>query len=698
METLVTLQLSDEYRSSAHCLAVDFFAHILQFASSYDRAAAYFSSSVFFTAQDEFGQFFDRGGVMRLVCSPFLEKRDITALADGVLDRPRILKEKRRPSELLRAGLPGQFLSSLVARGLLRLRVATGAPPAEDRLFHEKLGIFRDPEGSVLAFSGSANESRSAWLENFERVDLFRSWRLDAERSKVRRLELQFRELWSNDTPSLLVRDLAQALKDGVLKARCDGIDGAISVEPHSVVAWQPEILAPPHDLKLFEHQENAIAAWASAGGHGILEMATGAGKTITALTLASRLYDGIGPGMAVLIVAPYIHLVDQWCQVASSFGLDPIRCAESSLTWRDEVQVGVHALNTEVRHVLSIATTPNTLMSPLFQASIARIRKPLLVIGDEVHNFGTAAISDALPVEATYRVGLSATPERWRDDDGTRRIQEYFGPTVFQYGLDEAIKEGILTPYRYFPVLVDLRDDEFEEYINLTRMLSRYMAGDDDAPMSEPAKMLLIKRARLLASAAEKLPRLALDLQSRRRDTHILVYCGDGQVEGREAATTVRQVDETVRMIGRDLGMTCAKYTAETSPDRRQRVLQQFASGDIQVLVAIRCLDEGVDVPATRVAFLLASSTNPRQFIQRRGRLLRRFPGKRRAEIYDYFTSPRLSDVPPESAEYAVARGLFANQMKRAQQFASLAENAPVARTALRDFVRHFNLIDEWR
>ena len=447
--------------------------------------------------------------------------------------------------------------------------MATGAPPTEDRLFHEKLGIFRDREGSVLAFSGSANESRSAWLENFERVDLFRSWRLDAERSKVRRLELQFRELWSNDTPSLLVRDLAHALKDGVLKARCDGIDGAISVEPHSVVAWQPEILAPPHDLKLFEHQENAIAAWASAGGHGILEMATGAGKTITALTLASRLYDGIGPGMAVLIVAPYIHLVDQWCHVASSFGLDPIRCAESSLTWRDEVQVGVHALNTEVRHVLSIATTPNTLMSPLFQASIARIRKPLLVIGDEVHNFGTAAISDALPVEATYRVGLSATPERWRDDDGTRRIQEYFGPTVFQYGLGEAIKEGILTPYRYFPVLVDLRDDEFEEYINLTRMLSRYMAGDDDAPMSEPAKMLLIKRARLLASAAEKLPRLALDLQSRRRDTHILVYCGDGQVEGREAATTVRQVDETVRMIGRDLGMTCAKYTAETSPDR---------------------------------------------------------------------------------------------------------------------------------
>jgi DNA phosphorothioation system restriction enzyme len=696
MESLVTLQLSDEYRSSGTRLAVDFFARLLPVAATYDRAVAYFSSSVFFTAAEEFGQFFDGGGMMRLVCSPFLEARDISAIADGIFDRPRVLKDQRRYSELLQAGACGQLVSSLVARGLLRIRVATGTPD-KDRLFHEKIGLFRDQEGNILAFSGSANESRSAWLENFERVDLFRSWRPDPERSKVNRLELQFRELWSNDTPSLLVRDVAVALKEGVLKARSDRSDGAISVEPVAKVAWQPEILAPATDVRLFDHQKSAIDAWAAAGGRGVLEMATGSGKTITALTLASRLYDGLGPGLGILIIAPYIHLVDQWCEVASGFGLDPIRCAESVLTWRDELQIGVHALNTGSRYILSVATTPNTLMSPLFQATIQRIRKPFLVIGDEVHTLGTGGTSNALPRGATYRLGLSATPERWRDEVGTERVREYFGPTVFHYGLAKAIEDGILTPYRYYPVPVELREDEIEEYMALTRMLTRYVDSDEDGPVSDAAKMLLIRRARLIASAAEKLPRLADDLQSRRSDTHILVYCGDGQVEGPEPMSTVRQVDEAVRMIGRDLGMTCAKYAAETSPERRKEVLRHFANGDIQVLVAIRCLDEGVDVPATKVAFILASSTNPKQFIQRRGRLLRRSPGKRRAEIYDYFASPSLADVPQESPEYPVARGLLANQMKRAQEFASLAENAPVARLALRDLVNHFNLIDQW-
>lgn len=692
----MTLKLSDGYRSSSHRLYADFFAQLLRLASNYDRAAAYFSSSVYFTAPTEFGEFFDRGGTMRLVCSPFLESRDISAFTDGIINRPRILKERRSASELLKAGNPGQLVSSLIARGAIQIRIATGLPSAHDRLFHEKIGLFRDDEGNVLAFSGSANESRSAWLENFERIDLFRGWGQEIERSKVRRFDLQFRDLWMNDTPTLRVTDLVDALRSGILKPRVDGIESTLSLPNGPIVVRQPEILTPPLDVRLFEHQQAAINEWAKAGGRGVLAMATGSGKTITALTLASRLYDGIGPGMALLIIAPFIHLVDQWCSVASTFGLQPIRCAESLLSWRDELNFGVHALNTDARNVLSIAVTPNTLTSPVFQAAIQRIRKPLLVIGDEVHNFGTESITAALPM-SSYRVGLSATPDRWRDEVGTLRVQEYFGPIVFRYGLDRAIREGILTPYHYFPVLVELREEEVEEYLALTRLLARYMHNDEDGSVGEAVKTLLIRRARLIASAAEKLPRLAADLQSIRRDTHILVYCGDGQVEGQDAASTVRQVDEAVRMIGRDLGMTCARYTAETSPERRQAVLRQFASGEIQVLVAIRCLDEGVDIPETRVAFILASSTNPRQFIQRRGRLLRRSPGKRRAEIYDYFTSPRLSDVPPESAEYPIARALIASQMKRAQEFASLAENAPQARAALRNLVNHFNLLDEW-
>ena len=689
--------LSCDYRSSAHRLAVDFFAPVLRLANTYDRAVAYFSSSVFFTAPDEFGIFFDNGGTMRLICSPFLEKTDVEALTEGVFDRPRVLKDRRKPSELLRAGASRALVGALIARGLLRIRIATGPLASSERLFHEKIGLFRDANTNVLAFSGSANESRSAWLDNFERIDVFLNWGSDSERLKVKRVDLQFSDLWKNQTPNLLVRELAEAVKAGILKARADGPNGSIAIDPIARSDWEAEALIPAPDIHLFPHQTDAIYAWGNAAGRGILEMATGSGKTITALTIASKLYDGIGPGLAILIIAPYIHLVDQWCQVASRFSLTPVRCAEATSSWREELQAAVYSLNAGTRKLLSVATTPNTLSSPTFREIIGRIRKPLIVIGDEVHNYGTAAVAAALPNFAQYRVGLSATPDRWMDEDGTDRIREYFGSTVFKYGLEQAIRDEILTPYRYNPILVELHDDELDEYFTLTRLLSRYIHGEKDGPVNDAAKKLLIRRARLLASAAGKLPKLVELLTQRRSETHILVYCGDGQVEGPEPESSARQVDEAVRVIGRDLRMTCAKYTAETTAERRQEVLKLFSNGDLQVLVAIRCLDEGVDIPAAKTAYILASSTNPRQFVQRRGRLLRRFPGKKRADIYDFFVAPPLSDIKTESVEYPVVRRLFGNQIRRAREFASLADNAPLARAALRNVTVQLNLLSEW-
>jgi DNA phosphorothioation system restriction enzyme len=697
MESFVNLLLSDDYRSSANRLAGDFFARLLPLACSYERAVAFFSSSVFFTASDEFSSFFAAGSVMHLVCSPFLEGADIEGMFEGVFDRPRILKERRPVQELLRAGGSKAFLASAVARGWLRIKIATGTPDTPDRLFHEKVGIFHDSDGNRLAFSGSANESKSAWLDNFERVDVFRSWGAELERTKVKRLTLQFDELWRNSTPGLMVWDPAEAIKAGILRGRQRGPDAPISSIPLVGRQVPPEALLPAPDVHLFKHQDEAIRAWGESGGRAVLEMATGSGKTITALTLASRLYDGVGPGLAVLIVGPYIHLIDQWCQVAAQFGLTPIRCAESLVTWRFELQAAVRSLNIGTRPVLSIATTPNTLASPTFQQILQRLQRPLLIIGDEVHNYGAPSVAAALPTNAVFRVGLSATPDRWMDDEGTESIRNYFGPIAYHYGLKEAISDGILTPYRYSPILVDLQATEIDEYLDLTRLLSRYIHGEADGPINEAAKLLLIRRARLLASAAGKLPKLADLLVKRTEESHILVYCGDGQVEGPEPDRTARQVDEAVRMIGRDLHMTCARFTAETPAVRRQEILQLFSSGDIQVLVAIRCLDEGVDLPATKTAFILASSTNPRQFIQRRGRLLRRAPGKKRAEIFDFFVSPPLSDIGPSSPEYPVVRRLFGNQIRRAQEFAALAENAPQARAALRDVTTHFNLFSEW-
>ena len=254
-----------------------------------------------------------------------------------------------------------------------------------------------------------------------------------------------------------------------------------------------------------------------------------------------------------------------------------------------------------------------------------------------------------------------------------------------------------MLTPYRYQPHLVSLTDTELDEYVDITRQLAKYLHGDKDGPVGTAAKRLLLRRARLVGSASGKLPLLRSLMSERVGDTHMLVYCGDGRVEGAVDGSIVRQVEEAVRVIGVDLGMRCASYTADTPPKRRVELLKQFSSGDLQVLVAIRCLDEGVDVPATREAFILASSTNPRQFIQRRGRVLRRFPGKRRAIIHDFFVIPPMDELNEGSSEFGTMRRLFGNQIRRAREFASLAENDAVARGMLLDISERLRLLTHW-
>jgi DNA phosphorothioation system restriction enzyme len=700
MSKLVDLDLRNHYRSSSHLLGRDFLGHVLPHSIRYQRAAAFFSSSIFNVARDEFAVFFASGHRLEVVCSPRLQHPDVLALSRAIYERPSVTSQlKRSVAEVFSHGDPSTILCELLVRGLLEMRIAVREPAYDLALYHEKLGVFRDGANSVLAFAGSANESYSAWVDNFERIDVFASWAAREERQRARTIELQFQQLWKNETPGVHVYSLIEALRSSLIEAvDSEGSTRRADSAQHSPSPrGSPEALVPPGDLTLFDHQRMAIREWGVAGGAGILHMATGSGKTLTALMLASKLYDKMGPGLAIAVVAPYIHLVDQWIGVAKRFGLHPVRCAESWTSWYEELAAAIHALNAGKRPVLSLATTSSTLIGEPLQRLLRRIRKPFLFIGDEAHNYGSQRVFPSLPENATFRLGLSATPDRWMDEEGTEQLRTYFGEIVYRYDLRDAIKDEVLTPYRYHPVLVDLQADELDEYLELSRLLGRYLQGDKDGPIGQVALRLLLKRARLLASARAKLPKLKELLEPRRKESHILVYCGDGQIEGAESTETIRQIEEVTRMIGRDLGMTCAKYVAETLPERRQELLKMFAAGDLQVLVAIRCLDEGVDVPATRTAFLLASSTNPRQFVQRRGRVLRRDLGKRRAEIYDFFVSPPLAIIDKASEEFKVIRRLFGNQIRRASEFADLAENSALAREALLEISSALNLVSEW-
>jgi superfamily II DNA or RNA helicase len=434
-----------------------------------------------------------------------------------------------------------------------------------------------------------------------------------------------------------------------------------------------------PPNLLLRDYQEKAIEQWFGAECRGFFEMATGTGKTITALAASARLAEREGR-LATIIAAPYQHLVDQWSTEAERFGHRPVLAYRDRTRWVDDAHEQAVAFSAGLRPYMTVITTHVTFATPAFQSMLARLSGPVLLIADEVHHMGTDRIRRALSPALPFRLGLSATPDRWFDDIGTQALREYFGATVFALPLADAI--GIsLTPYYYHPHLVELTESEFQDYRELTTRIAR-LFGRTAGAQPDALQRLLAKRADLLNMAANKLEVLSNLVDEEGALSHALFYCAPGQLT------------PVVRLLGWEKDVLVHPFTArETAPERR-RLLAEFADGRLQALAAIRCLDEGVDVPSTRLAFLLASSGNPREFTQRRGRLLRRAAGKSHAVIHDLIAVPPVSQTSQkDSSAYAAERAIVRRELDRFGEFAGAALNKHTALDAVWDLAVRYNL-----
>lgn len=459
------------------------------------------------------------------------------------------------------------------------------------------------------------------------------------------------------------------------------------------------------------DYQTEAVEAWVQNEGQGILHMATGTGKTITALLAATELANLQDNQLALIVAAPYQHLVDQWVAELNDFGVTPLRAYQSRSTWTDEVVGQFTEFTTGARDFTTVVTTHDTFSSDHFQEILSRLDgSKTMLIADEVHHLGAPHIKENLPQSVSARLGLSATPYRWYDDEGTEAITNYFSNgIVFEFGLDEAIEAGYLCEYYYVPHVVSLTDEESEEYIALSRAIGKKIGsvsgdiGDADLQDNEQLRQLLFKRARLIGTAENKLARLRSLFQRSSDIHHTLVYCSDGKI-GTESDATKRQLDAVTEMLGKELGYKVHRFTYEEDQKTRERLLHDFEEGELDALVAIRCLDEGVDVPATETAFILASSSNPRQFVQRRGRILRPHPQKDHATIHDFIVAPP-SDVRLGDSEsiFNLERRLVQKELERASTFAESAKNHPDAdlssiptgSRSLADLKKDFNLLD---
>ena len=706
--------IKDAYRSDEGNIVDQFYLPVLNKSIEYNRAVGYFTSSSLAMASKGITALIKNGGRMNLIASPQLDEKDVEAIKKGYEKRELIIKEaalkelKRIDNNIVKRRL--EFLAWLVAENRLDIKFAIVKKGRG--IYHEKFGILKDKDGNVIAFSGSPNETVGGIYSNFESIDVFRSW-VPGEEQRVKNKSEYFDNLWNDRTKLLEIINFSDADKRELFKEvnthkkplsdpESDDYNRLNDLASDMDIQYSEKnsnsINQPAH-IKLFPYQKDAISAWFENKARGFLKMATGTGKTITALSattiLRRFLKDEDDTSLTTLVVCPYRHLVTQWYQNARGYGYKPIKCFESKHKWDRQLSSAITAVNAGAKDDLFIIATNSTFAGSAFQNIIKNIRKPLLIIVDEAHNIGSKKLQNYLPDFAEFRLGLSATPERWFDDEGTQRLYEYFGEPVFEYGLKEAIKNGFLTEYNYYPVLVPLTDSELYEYLEISKRISvlsqtgKFDLDDENNPVNK----LLIERARITSSAKNKIEFLKKELLSNKIDStyHNLIYCGDGSVDTETQEYEVRQIEAVTKLLGNELNMLVSTYVAETSTEMRENLLDNFAKGNIQALVAIRCLDEGVDVPITKRAFILASSSNPRQFIQRRGRVLRKSDGKDVAEIWDFIVLPPFEAI--EDGNFNIERKLVERELKRVVEFTELANNGPQANEKLMEVKKHYNL-----
>lgn len=427
--------------------------------------------------------------------------------------------------------------------------------------------------------------------------------------------------------------------------------------------------------IELRPYQEEAVTRFLNKKV-GLLEMATGTGKTITALSCVQQQWESDNRQFLVIMV-PQIHLIPQWTEQFSNFGIpSPLVIAKDKNQWLARLKKAVWYYTHHFTQRVVLIGSYQSLIKPECQQELAKLREDdcTFLLADECHNIGQSQYVDSQFKTFQYRLGLSATPERWRDEIGTEQVLDYFNERIYQYPMDKAIQNHYLTPYEYHPVLVDMTSPEIKEYQALSKKIRRLMFKKENEDIEEQLTHLLMKRSRLLKKAENKIPEL-IDLLSEQSEIkHTLVYCAEGEDQ--------IIVDELI-----SLGITAQRFTSEISFAEREIILEQFSAGKIDVLVAIKCLDEGVDIPATKTAYFLASTTNPREFIQRRGRILRKFPNKTKAVIYDFIILPLTTD------DDWLFKNVAQKEMPRFAEFSKYALNQYASRKEIYPILKKFSL-----
>ncbi len=658
------LESKGVYDSAKEDVLDSFYIPALSRAVTYKRVSGFFSSSSLAVAAKGMAEFIKNGGRMQLITSVKLSEVDAETIARAISEAEKsiITEIDCSEDELKKDHL--KMLGWMVRSGRLEIRIAV--PGGNKGIEHQKYGILEDSSGNMIEFFGSDNETASGWLFNHEKFHVYLGWvESDKERHLKHDLE-DFEELWNDLTGNMRVYPISDAFKKQLIQRSPKTEEEFNTLSEYCLRRAKDEYKGrysfrreqkEPSRRELREYQEEAIRNW-SKNFKGILKMATGTGKTFTALRAIDAFLKRY-PKSLVVIVAPTQLLVSQWIENLEAEGFkNIIPVMQNKSVWAADLKTGILKLRLGRAENLFAVATYDSFCSKDLIDFVNKTEETKLLVCDEVHHAWAPETRKGMLPEFIGRLGLSATPEIYMDPEGTQELLDYFEGICFEFSMKQAIPE-FLTEYEYYAEIAILTDEEREKYESLSTRIARAIHANK-GKVDDKIFMMILERSRILVNAEAKWAAFEKILSSIPDIKRTLIYCSDKQIE-------------RVKEILHDKKIRAHQITHEESLEYRQEIIRLFQEDKYQAVIAMKVLDEGIDVPGIERAIILASSGNPVEFIQRRGRILRRSPGKEFSIIHDVLVFPweRIPLKISESERSALRRELL-----RVDEFLQSARN----------------------
>ncbi|GAB6394235.1 MAG: DEAD/DEAH box helicase family protein [Bacteroidales bacterium] len=723
------------YSTGRKDLPFDFCALALSNSAKLDIGLGYFSTASINILSIGFAHFISNGGKMRLYINQYLTEDDYKLLHNNqTVDFEEYILQSFNALKTTFSKRDEHFfkcLSYLIQTNRIEIKIVI---PKDGGLAHEKFGIFTDEIGNKVAFTGSMNLTAAALVKNIETIECTCSWKSEDSRERIEISEQDFTEIWTGANEAVLVFPAKKFCQE-IVKTYPN-------VDAHELLLQEKEIIKKLVDNKVSEeiiptiqtvkephfpykypdgarpYQVEAYEKWLQNGKQGIFAMATGTGKTITSLNCALQEYqqDGL---YQLLILVPTIALVEQWIEEIAQFDFkNVITVFSENPQWRQQIAKLEDKVSRGKKVNFVIISTYQSFINKDFQQILPHLPENMILIADEAHNIGSELVRAIFrKLHINRRIALSATPNRIYDEEGPAELEGFFNDKpsyVYNFSMKKAIEEGRLMEYCYYPKIAYLNDDEMQNYAQITEQLLRLFDSTiKQFKDSQKAKKLLMLRKRILHKADDKMRVFKGIITEIGQDKlkYCFVYVPEGKkmFDSDEAIlysnadndfetdiyeeTIIKKMLDTTKDIFPNT--TCNTYTGKNSKAERKTILQGFENGQINVLFAMKCLDEGVDVPRAEYGIFASSTGNPRQFIQRRGRLLRKHAEKTFAHIYDIVVVPNFQSPYYSKDFWNMERSLVRGELNRVAYFANLATNNYTgALKSLDEVARFYDLV----